>query len=518
MLSNNYPFRNYEDFKELFVREDGRRKNAVLLAWYKSKPMLDWIRKKMEREGSYAALELSRGFTLKSMEALKSYVIWLMKSYIDYGRSAYMSDTIWIYNRGWFASDMYRTDRDGLCLDRDYRSHRYIRKDNGREFKMKMGRLFSHCIDCSMIADILPREVRLWMCEEIQQEWEMYTRAEMPPVDDCKLVVNDDFARIYNSRYLVGDFGSCMTNRGHHTFYTDSVKAKAAYLERGDGLILARCVIFTEVTDEETGEVFRLAERQYSYSGQDIYKQDLIRLLIAGGHIDGYKKIGAGCGEANAFLDLNGNSMAERLFSIVCTADEGSTISYQDSFKWYDMDRHKAYNYSEDNCDWNLDTTDEHLDGGEYDEYHDRYTHNDLQEVYYGRWMMCDAEELDDFHYIEGEGYIHDDYCTLCPHCEKYFRDGNGEYSHLTDFDYCCESCREAAEQTYREEHWAYSEYDDEYFEDEADVTSFVDECGDTVSISVDSMDRLLDSGECVMVNGRCYNSKWAAKILEENA
>ena len=255
MLSNNYPIKNYEDFKELFVREDGRRKNAVLLAWYKSKPMMNWIREKMKIESSSAAIELSRGFTLKSMGALKSYVIWLMKRYVDYGKSTYMSDTIWIFNWDWFASDMYRTDRNGLCLDRDYRSHRYIRKDNGREFKMKMGRLFSHCIDCTKIADVLPREVRLWMCEEIQQEWEMYTRAEMLPVDDCKLVVNDDFARIYNGRYLAGDFGSCMTNRGHHTFYTDSVKAKAAYLERADGLILARCVIFTEVTDENTGEV-----------------------------------------------------------------------------------------------------------------------------------------------------------------------------------------------------------------------------------------------------------------------
>jgi hypothetical protein len=346
----------------------------------------------------------------------------------------------------------------------------------------------------------------------------MYTRAAMPPVDDCKLVVDDDFSRIYNGRYLVGDFGSCMTNRGHHYFYEESVKAKAARIEREDGMILARCVIFTEVKDEDTGEVFRLAERQYSSNGQDIYKQDLVRLLINGGHIDGYKKIGAGCGEADAFLDLNGNSMSGRRLSIECTASGDSTISYQDSFKWYDMRDGRAYNYDASGCEYYLDTTDEYLDGGVYDEYHDRYTHNDLEEVYYGRWMMCDAEELDDFRYIEGEGYIHVDYCSYCEQCEEYFRDGCGCYSEITGDCYCCESCRDDAEQEYKEENWHYSKYDDEWFEDEDDVTEFIDECGDKVSISVDSVDRLLDSGACVIVNGRIYSAEWAAKILEENA
>jgi hypothetical protein len=518
MLSNNYPIKNYEDFKELFVREDGRRKNAVLLAWYKSRPMMSWIREKMKDAGQYDARALAKGFKIPDMSYLKDYVMWLIRGHIDYSKSESMSDSIWIPDWGWYASDMYRTDRNGLCFDRDYRSHRYVRKDNGRDFKMKMGRLFNHCIDCTTIANVLPREVRLWICEEVQRDWEMYTRAAMPPVDDCKLVVDDDFSRIYNGRYLVGDFGSCMTNRGHHYFYEESVKAKAARIEREDGMILARCVIFTEVKDEDTGEVFRLAERQYSSNGQDIYKQDLVRLLINGGHIDGYKKIGAGCGEADAFLDLNGNSMSGRRLSIECTASGDSTISYQDSFKWYDMRDGRAYNYDASGCEYYLDTTDEYLDGGVYDEYHDRYTHNDLEEVYYGRWMMCDAEELDDFRYIEGEGYIHVDYCSYCEQCEEYFRDGCGCYSEITGDCYCCESCRDDAEQEYKEENWHYSKYDDEWFEDEDDVTEFIDECGDKVSISVDSVDRLLDSGACVIVNGRIYSAEWAAKILEENA
>jgi hypothetical protein len=96
--------------------------------------------------------------------------------------------------------------------------------------------------------------------------------------------------------------------------------------------------------------------------------------------------------------------------------------------------------------------------------------------------------------------------------------DGEGYHSEITGDDYCCESCMEDAEMDYKRENWHYSVYDEEYFESECDVTEWVNEDGDRESISTDSADRLLGSGEAVMVNGRIYNAEWAAKILEENA
>lgn len=514
MLSNNYPIKNYEDFKELFVREDGRRKNAVLLAWYKNRSMMSWIRSRVSSD-RYDR-RYAKGFRIHDMSELKDYVMWLIRAHIKYSMSEMMTDSIWIPEWGWYGSHLYRTDRNGLCFDRDYRSYRYVRKDNGRDFKMKMGRLFNHIIDCTTVAEILPNPVRLWICEEVQRDWEMYTRVTMPPTDGCKLVVDDDFERIYSGRYLVGDFGSCMTNRGHHYFYENSVMAKAARIEREDGMILARCIIFTEVRDDDTGEILRLAERQYSSEGKEAFKYDLIRMLKDGGHIDGYKKVGAGCGEANAFLDLNGNSMSERRLSIKCTASGDDTISYQDSFKMYDMRKSRAYNYDASGWEYELDTTSEYLDPGSYDEYHDEYTHNDLQEVYYGRWMMCDEDRLDDFIYIEGEGYIHTDYCGYCENCDTYFREGCGEYSSITGEDYCCEDCREEAEREYKETHWTYSEYDDEYFEDDDDVTTLKRGACDEMSISRDSVERLVERGEAICINGKYYDAEWAEEVLDE--
>lgn len=502
-MLGKYPFSNYEEFKEIFVREDGRRKNAVLLKWLTSKEVRNWC----------IVNSWQRGLTIRTMVDLKDFVMARLRQ-----EPAIQGARYDVYFMGYFyISDKYCTDSaNGLCEDRDYRQIRYVRMEDRKTFKMKASRMFMHLMECSTFGIILPEAVKLWICEEIQNDWEQYTKAKMPPLDDCKLVVNEDFARIYDSYYLRGDFGSCMTNRGHHYFYSESVSAKAAYMEDANGKILARCVIFDEVKDDDTGEIFRLAERQYASEGREDLKHDLVRMLIAGGHIDGYKRTGAGCHDANAFVDNLGRSMSERKLSIECTAGCDSTISYQDSFKWYDMDEHRAYNYCNCGADYELDTTEEYLDGGNYDEYHEVYTRNEVVDVYYGRWMSCDENDLDDFIYIEGEGYIHEEYCTRCESCDEFFREGCGYYSEITGENYCCEDCRDDAERHYKEENWTYSEYDNEYFEDSDDVTTLKRGACDEISISIDSADRLVDRGEAVLIKGKYYDAEWASEVLDE--
>lgn len=498
-----YPFKNYEGFKELFVREDGRRKNAVLLKWLTSKEVRKWC---IEHDRK-------RGLTIRTMADLKDFVMYRLRYEQNITGAHWDVFFMGIY----YGSNKYRTDNaNGLCEDRDYRQIRYVRVEDNKVFKMKASRMFMHLMECSTFGMILPEAVKLWLCEEVQTDWEQYTKSMMPPIDDCRLIVNEDFTRIYDSYYLKGDFGSCMTDRGHHYFYSESVKAKAAYIEDAYGKILARCVIFTEVKDDETGEVFRLAERQYASECREDLKHDLVRMLIAGGHIDGYKRTGAGCHDANAFVDNKGQSMSERRLSIECTAEGDSKISYQDSFKWYDMDKGRAYNYPCVGWEYELDTTDEYLDRGNYDEYYEEYTNDDVVSVYYGRWMTCNENRLDDFRWIEGEGYIHTDYCTYCEQCDEYFREGCGCYSSITGNDYCCESCREEAERDYKEAHWTYSEYDDEYFEDEDDVVMLKRSASDEMSISIDSVNRLVESGDAICINDKYYDAAWAECVLDE--
>lgn len=520
-MIGNYPFKNYEEFKELFVREDGRRKNAVLLAWYRSKEMRTWLLNRMQREESrrnYSSMRFyAKGFTIRDMSALKEFCLELTRTLDDsIDNVAYR---IHIPNWGWYPSNLYCTDsRDGLCYDRDYRAYRYRRVDNDRDFKMKMGRLFAHVIECSFVREALPNPVKLWLCEEVQRDWEQYTRMQMPPQDGLKLTVSDEFGKIYSSSYLKGDFGSCMTNRDLHYFYENAVKARAAYLSNEDNEIVARCVIFDECEDIETGEVVRLAERQYASNGYEVLKQDLISALIRDGHIDGYKRIGAGCGESNQFVSNTGESWSGRHFRIKCNLDFGDDLSYQDSFKFYDMGANFAYNWCND-CptydDYRLDITEGNLRGGNYDEYNDEYTSDEVVQVYAGRWMTCNENYLDDFYYVEGEGYVHYDYCTYCEVCDTYFMDGQGYESEITGNTYCCESCLEDAEREYKEENWTYSEYDDEYFEDEDDVTTIKQGNCDEMTISVDSANRLVTRGEAILLDGKYYDKDWAISALE---
>lgn len=94
--------------------------------------------------------------------------------------------------------------------------------------------------------------------------------------------------------------------------------------------MIARCVIYNRVTDQDgkNGDWRKdntLRMKQYP-------QRALIDALIKGGHIDGYKRVGAGCGDARAFVDLEENSLSDRKFRIECDLDWDDTLSYQDSF------------------------------------------------------------------------------------------------------------------------------------------------------------------------------------------
>ena len=61
----------------------------------------------------------------------------------------------------------------------------------------------------------------------------------------------------------------------------------------------------------------------------------------------------------------------------------GDSLSYQDSFIYYDIDEHKAYNRHRCGVTHELDTTDAYFeDDRYYDEYHDEYC-DEIEEVIY---------------------------------------------------------------------------------------------------------------------------------------
>ena len=457
-----YKFQNYEEFKEIFglnyhANGTKSRKNKILLSFIKNKALLHAA----VITGHFELLHISDMQTLKQtlIQKIREQAVCLpyCVALIDktYGSSKYSTDA-----------------SNGVCEDGDYNSVRYINHDNDdRIFKMRCGKFYRTLILDTEIGKSLPEPVINWLCEEFALEWKSYSVGKIPK---NTLYVNKDFERIYSSEYLEGNFGSCMVDKGNHYFYSNSVKAKAAYLENNDGKVIARCVIYTEVLDQDDKE-WRLAERQYSTNGNEIYKRALIDALIEKGEIDGYKAIGAGCGDARSFVDTEGNSLSDKKFRIDCNLEYDDYLSYQDSFKWYNMETRTATNYEDG--DYDLATTEGALVDDEYDAYDDYHGYSCYETTLCyrnGHEYYVDVENLGDFIWVESEdAYYYYDEVEKCTHCNNYYVATQGVYSEITEIYYCCDECRDGADDNYKKEHWHFSTYDNEFYEDEDDIAHF---------------------------------------------
>ncbi len=499
-----YKFKNYEEFKELFgIKEHGNgvksRKNKILLAFLKSRELL----RNATRSGDYELLHIS------SMAELKQTVL----HHIIASGEADENLCYRVHLNGkTFYSATYETDDyKGICEDGDTKAVRYINHDNNdRVFKMKIGKFIRALILETEFGRKLPEQVVIFLQEEFSQDWQSFVMGFMP---ETELHVNNNFGLIYDSDECVGDFGSCMTDKDYHYFYDYYVDASAAYLTNKEGYIIARTIIFNEVFDNE-GNVWRLAERQYGTDSNTVLHRILVDALIKDGHIDGYKQIGAGCADSRAFVDNEGNSLSDKVFHIECSIGYGDVLSYQDSFKWLDMDSGKAYN-KEIGCNWcALDTTEGEIDGGddndEYDSYHDCYVYEVTTVYVHGDTMTCDTESLGDFTRVDGEWH-HDDDIRTCPNCGGKFINDDGEYSELTEVEYCDYECFTCGEDKYKEENWFFSEYDEEWFEKETDIVKYMSWRSyhnnyEESTISAKSLAEQLEAGEFYKIGDIYYN------------
>ena len=463
-----YNFSNFEEFRERFgIQEHGNgeksRKNRILLSFIKNKDLLH----KAVITGDYSLLHIT------DMSVLKKKIWDLMESSeADPSKSYYVVELI---NRTLYSS-VYETDEyHGLCEDGDTKAIRYINHNsNDKVYKMKAGKFVRAIIQENGFGKTLPEQVITYLSEEFVQDWQVYSSKTLP---ENRLFVNDEFTRIYSSdSYASNTMHSCMVDEGFESFYKNAVEAKAAYLENENGEIVARCIIFTDVHEEGTDKIWRLAERQYAIDCSDVLKRALVDALIRGGYIDGYKKVGAGCGDSRAFVDNKGNSLAEKHFYIDCDLDTGDTLSYQDSFKHYSICEGKAYNYS-CGCDYDLATTEGSIDGNEdeeYDEYHEYYCSETTCVYYHGREMYCDTNNLADFYWIEShDEYHHKNDCVKCADTDDWELTDDAYYSDLTEEYYSELSALEDAEREYKESNWAYSSFDDEYYANDEEVVTY---------------------------------------------
>lgn len=498
-----YNFNGYEGFKEVFgYQEHGNgvksRRNKVLLSYIKNPQLLRDARE----TGDYSLVRIS------SMAELKQE----MWRRIAMSSTKTESRPYAVRLKEWtLYSSRYETDAaNGLCEDGDFRCVRYINHEtNNGVYKMKAGKLIRNLILETDFGQTLNEQVMLYLCEDFTQEWEVFTRGMLP---ENTLHVDKDFKRIYSAKECDGNFCSCMTSRDLHYFYADAVDANAAYLTNNEGKVIARCVIFNKCTDED-GKVWRLAERQYSTDCNDVLKRALVDALIKGGYIDGFKQVGYDCHNSRGFVDINGNDLSGKKFWIECDLGGDDALSYQDSFKYYDIQKHIAYNYDDVPYDYCLDSTEGSIygdndDEDQYDSYHDRYVYDVVTVYVNGHQATCDEDDLDDFIYVNGE-YHHYEDVYHCEKCDEAYL-GDGYHSELTDGYYCCVDCLHKAEEEYKASH-AYSEYDDAYYDSADSITHYLswDEVNSVYvprTISRKTLWGFIHSFHFLLVNGIAYD------------
>lgn len=393
-------FKNNKEFNQIFgITEHGNgvksRKNKILLECLKNRELHKWWLStgRAILRGNTKQWDKSDLLTVVNMDGLKQvakFLLMIMWTGDDDMRPLAFADEF-PYNL-W--SKTYRLDAyKGLCTDGDTKAIRYVNTErDNKAFKMKAGKFISKCIEESFLRDIMPEQMKRWIGEEFAREWQSY--AEQHSDSKYTLHVDDNFEDIYDSSRCFGNFGSCMTDRGCHNFYRDSINCKAAYLTNADDEIVARCIVYQDVTDGN-GNHYRLAERQYASSQEDVLKQLLVDMLIKAGEIDGYKRVGADCHDNKNFVRNDGTSMRDLNLRIDCNLEPGDPLSYQDSFVYYSIDRNVAYNDRGFGYDYELNTTDGTFEpSGNYSEYYDCYIdeyESCYDEYYEDYFYSCDA-------------------------------------------------------------------------------------------------------------------------------
>lgn len=483
-------FKNYEEFKVLFgVVEHGNgvksRKNKILLACLKDRKLLHWwlsFKDKCDRTHRECLYENCDYLRATSMDDLKCFAKKMM-SRIVFNDVCGMASPYYCIDFGdlsftFYSSSMRLDGFKGICADGDSKTVRYENVEREKVFKMKAGKFITKCIEeCRITRDYMPEQLKRWIGEEFAREWQVF--AEQRCTDRYTLHVDDNFKDIYDSGRCYGDFGSCMTDKGQHTFYRDAIEAKAAYITDEHGWIVARCIVYTDVIDEN-GNHYRLAERQYATAQDNVLKQILVDKLIKAGEIDGYKRVGVDCHDNKNFVRNDGSSMRDLVLHIACCLEAGNTLSYQDSFIYYNRYEQISYYDSSKSYSDELDTIDSQFGGGaNWSVYYDEYIpeSESVYDDYYRDWMW-DNQESDAIY--RGERIvINDDRASKSS--DWYWSDHEDAYLYNDD---CCfvdsvgdfrlvDDCVTDIDGNWQlKEDCEYSDYHEEYISEEQAVWS----------------------------------------------
>ena len=420
MLYVNEYFKNYEEFKNIFgIRDDGGRKNKIVLSALKYALSNRWDNKEwsIERDNLFSrryglgeiydwALDVVKVYSFRRRANENTLRVWFAINDLD----------LYLYTNTIGTDDYCGVTEKG---EPDYvRYVRYMTKeqlerscqdiDNGKVYKKRSAKLMREVIN---EITTLPEPVLNYVCETFASRWFSVREKDG---ERYTLHVNKNFDYIYSDDDNVSAVsGSCMNGEERYGFYVNHCDAKAAYLfDEREEVIVARCIIFQCVRDNE-GNEYRYAERQYSREGKQFLKELLIRKLIEDDRIDIYKETTAGCYDKTKILYAKDASRFDKQLYVDFDLKHGDTLSFQDTFAYYDLENGEATNIECYGYNHRLDTTDSVFEG-EWDSYHDRYCAEVVTvyvwDYYHEHYCeeTCDAYDLEDFNESHDGEYLND--------------------------------------------------------------------------------------------------------------
>jgi len=348
-------------------------------------------------------------------------------------------------------TDFYGCDNNnGRCTDGDVGAVRYIKVEDGKTYKMKIGKWMNgiltkeyadviNAVGNPLINYFLETVITRWKATGFSGErYELQTEKE-----------GLTFEHIYSTDTCVSKLGSCMMDDCQFEFYDNSVNAQpVALYDKQIRKFVCRAVIFNDVKDAN-GKTYRYLERQYGQT--DLLKQVLIDACYKANLIDIHKSAMAGYSDVTEVYDRD-NKKIESFLQIDIHLEPNDVLSFQDTFRYYDIDKKKGYNIHEDGADHRLDVTDCRFYAGEWDEYNQEYTTDSLTTV--NVWT----------------GHHYNEQTVSVDYADSSFQIYENEYydelyhSDIMDEEIPLDMVEEL-EQAYKERNWNFDEYNNEYTE-----------------------------------------------------
>lgn len=419
-----------ENTKNAFVLIDGRRQNKFVFKLLKDEKFRGFLRNKMKETmytraySSFVCNMESPEITLSNFRStcIFSALEWAENNDYDLLRmlenikeilapAESKKSYIFIKDKKYLLSCNKYESKLSTNFSLSKQGERYIEYQSGPHRMVRSAsKLYSDSL-FEIFGDTIPENIENRACELFSDEWKAYFLSLSER--KYKLVIDDDFAKIYSSEYCKGNFGSCMEDSGFEGMYHAFEGAKACSLQDREGNVVARAILWERVYDFCEGEYYVYLDRQYSSDGRRDLKELLITKVMSLYKNENflYKPSDCPCiASCNIYTSKGVRFFNAAYLRVKSSLSADDIVCYMDTFKFLNVSNGDCYTVSpsEDANVALLETTNGEIElDREWSSYEDEYIPRN--EAVYSAWY---DDYIWDYHAVWSErltSYVNED-------------------------------------------------------------------------------------------------------------